>query len=214
MSVQERGEAVVGERTAYRDPKVPRRVLPLAHQSLRLNLLPGERVLGMFACTRLRRSITMLVVTDRRLLTLGDEHVGMPLVDELPRDEVRVVTIEREKVFSTGVVTAHTVHGEVGLGTLTYGKETFNRLEEVLADSSAGALPVIPTQVPGGRPSERLEDDVPGRPPRPPAVPTHPLVVHLTALADLHERGALSDEEFAAAKARLLADPHGAGGRA
>ncbi|GGK79745.1 SHOCT domain-containing protein [Ornithinimicrobium pekingense] len=193
-------------RTAYRDPKVPKRLVPLAQQSLRLNLLPGERVLGMFASTRIRRSVTLLVVTDRRLLTLGDEHVGMPVVDDVLRSDVTEVDIERERVFSTGLVTARTVHGEVNLGTLTYGKETFNTLEEVLARPTAGAMPVIPTFVPGGRGgAEPVEDGpAPG-----PSGSTHPLVVHLTALADLHGRGALTDEEFAAAKARLLADPHG-----
>ncbi|PZU47156.1 MAG: hypothetical protein DI571_04620, partial [Arsenicicoccus sp.] len=32
----------------------------------------------------------------------------------------------------------------------------------------------------------------------------HPLVAQLRGLADLHQRGALSDAEFAAAKARVL----------
>lgn len=172
--------------------------MPLAWQSLRLNLLPGEQVMGMFAVTRLRRSVTMLVVTDLRLLTLGDEHVGMPLVDEVPRDQVSDVAIERERVFSAGVVTAQTTYGEVNLGTLTFGKETFNRLEEVLAAPPERSMPVIPTHGQGGGPGEEI-----------PGPSTHPLVVHLTALAALHERGALTDEEFATAKARLLADPRG-----
>lgn len=198
-------------RTAYRDPKVPKRLVPLANQSLRLNLLPGERVLALFASTRLRRSVTMLVVTDLRLLTLGDEHVGMPVVDEVLRSEVREVHVEREKVFSTGVVTVHTVHGEVNLGTLTYGKATFNKLEEVLATRTPAAMPVIPTHGPGSRAGAEGPEDVPG--PTGGGMPssTHPLVVHLTALADLHERGALTDQEFAAAKARLLADPQALG---
>lgn len=204
------GRVSVDGATPYVDGKVPRRLVPLAHQSLRLNLLPGERVLGMFASTRLRRSVTMLVVTDQRLVTLGDEHVGLPVVDDVRRADVRDVEIEREKVFSTGAVTARTVHGEVGLGTLTYGKETFNALEEVLALPTTAAMPVIPTSGPGRRPTGPVED---GPAPAAAGVPgsTHPLVVHLTALADLHERGALDDEEFAAAKARLLADPSGSG---
>lgn len=195
--------------TPYVDEKVPRRLVPLAHQSLRLNLLPGERVLGMFASTRLRRSVTLLVVTDQRLLTLGDEHVGLPVVDDVLRADVRDVEIEREKVFSTGAVTARTVHGDVGLGTLVYGRRTFNKLEEVLALRTTGTMPIIPTSGPGGRAGAEPVEDRPD--PGTAGAPrsTHPLVVHLTALADLHERGALSDEEFAAAKARLLADPDG-----
>lgn len=212
--MQEQTTGVHGEDTAYIDPKVQRRLLPVVRQSLRLNLLPGEQVLGMFPVTRFRRSVAMLVVTDRRLLTLGDHNVGMPVVDEVVRARVTDVRIEREKVFSTGVVTAVTDEGEVNLGTLTYSGQTFNRLEEVLARTDAGPLPVIPVAAPpavedgaaGGPP----QDDVPSpRPGGPGARSDHPLVVHLTALADLHERGALTDEEFAAAKARLLADPEG-----
>lgn len=194
---------------AYRDSRVPKRTASLAQQSLRLILLPGERVLGMFASTRLRRSVSMLVVTDQRLLTLGDVHVGMPLVDEVLRADVTAVSIEREKLFSTGVVTAHTAEGDVNLGTLNYGTQTFIRLEETLALPVTGAMPVIPTHGPGDPAgAEWLEDR---HTQTAPAVPTsaHPLVAHLTALADLHQRGALTDEEFAAAKARLLASPEG-----
>ena len=212
MSSQTTG--VHGEDTAYRDPKVSERVLPVARQSLRLNLLAGERVLGLFAISRFRRSVTLLVVTDLRLLTLGDQHVGMPVVDEVVRSGVTRVRIEREKVFSAGLVTA--VMGvdedEVNLGTLTYNGQTFLRLEEVLARTGPAGMPLIPVGAPpvGGRDREGgpPEDDVPW-PGSPPVRSDHPLVVHLTALADLHERGVLTDEEFAAAKARLLADPEG-----
>lgn len=197
----------IGE--AYRDPRVPKRILPLAQQSLRLNLLPGEQVLGMFASMRMRRSITMLVVTDLRLVTLGDEHVGMPLVDEVLRADVTDVSVEKEKVFSAGAVTAHTAHGEVNLGTLNYGKDTFIKLAEVLALPTRGAMPVIPTYGSDGRAGGEPSEDRPAGAAPTAAKSTHPLVVHLTALADLYERGVLSDEEFAMAKARLLADPEG-----
>lgn len=203
---------VPGASTAYRDSKVPHRQVRLVHQSLRLVVLPGERLLGMFAVTRLRRSVTVLVVTDRRLLTLGQEHVGMPLVDEVFRDRVEEVHVEKEKIFSTGVVTARTTDGEVNLGTLTYGKETFNALEEILARPVDAPFPVIVAAPPGpGRVEDVLpagEADGTGRPtPVGPSGSDHPLVLHLTALVDLHERGALTDEEFATAKAWLLADP-------
>lgn len=203
------GSSGISEDAPYRDPKVPKRLVPLAHQSIRLHLLPGERVLGMFSSMRMRRSITLLVVTDVRLLTLGDEHVGLPVVDEVLRADVTEVSIEREKVFSVGMVTARTRHGDVNLGTLNYGKQTFLKLEEILALPTSGAMPVIPTSGPSGRAGgEWLEDGPAGAAPETPRS-AHPLVVHLTALADLHQRGALTDEEFTAAKARLLIDPEG-----
>lgn len=210
MSSQTTG--VHGEDTAYRDPKVSERVLPVARQSLRLNLLAGERVLGLFAISRFRRSVTLLVVTDLRLLTLGDQHVGMPVVDEVVRSGVTRVRIEREKVFSAGLVTAETREGEVDLGTLNYGPETFNKLEEVLANTHPAPMLVIPTFVPGASARRETPQDGPGpwdHGAQGDQQSRHPLVVHLTALADLHERGALSEDEFAAAKARLLADPLG-----
>lgn len=207
------------ERTPYVDKKVPKRQVPLARQSLRVILEPDEEIFGMFAVTRFRRSVSMLVITDRRLLTLGDEHVGMPLMDEVLRAEVREVTVEREKVWTTGLVTARTVHGDdMNLGTLTYGSTTFLRLDEVLARPTGGSMPTIPTPGFGARPG--LEDGPdavtaasgPGPAQGPSArgsSTSHPLIAHLTALADLYDRGALTDAEFAAAKHRLLADPEG-----
>lgn len=210
-------QVVTDGRTAYLDTKVPVRVLPLVRQSLLANLQqPDELVLGIFAVTRFRRAVSVLVVTDRRLLTLGLEHDGLPVVDDVLRADVTEVHVEREKIFSTGQVTAHTVHGEVNLGMLVYDDTTFIRLEEALAAKVDGALPVIPTPT-GLDVSSGVEDgwapeDGPTGPSastHPPSLSTHPLVVHLTALADLHERGALTDEEFTTAKARLLADPEG-----
>lgn len=57
--------------TAYRDPKVSHRVMSPVRQSPRLNLLPGEVVLGIFAATRVRRSITTLVITGCRPQSAG-----------------------------------------------------------------------------------------------------------------------------------------------
>lgn len=208
------------ERTPYVDTKVPKRLVPLVRQSLRLILESDEQMFGLFAVVRIRRSISLLVVTDRRLLTLGDEHVSLPLVDEVRRADVREVTIERTKVWTTGLVTARTIHGEeVNLGVLNVvDSSTFLRLEEVLArPTGPSTMPTIPTPgVEVGRNREREDlDDGPastghastGHASTGHASVAHPLVVHLSALADLHDRGALTAEEFTTAKARLLADP-------
>lgn len=206
---------VPGESTAYRDSKVPKRTVPILRQVLRVHLLPGEELLGLFSAYRFRRSITMLVVTDRRLLTLGEMDKGMPIVDEVFRSTVTSVHVEREKVLTAGRVVAETEDGQVNLGTLEFANDgsTFLGLDEVLARrTTASGMPVIP--VPGhvrspepsdgpvGAPAPGDEQAVPGAAGAPAA--THPLIAHLSALADLHERGALTDEEFAAAKARLL----------
>ena len=187
--MQEHVDRVTGQNTAYLDPKVGPRLLDTAFRSLHLALLTGERVLGLFAVTRFRRSVSLLVVTDQRLLTLGDQHVGMPVVDQVRRADVVRLHVERDKVLTTGLVTATTDQGEVNLGTLTYGPETFLRLDEVLARTDA-PMPVIPT------PASPHPGEAPGG-----------LVAQLTALVELHERGGLTAAEFRAAKARLLADP-------
>lgn len=174
-----------------------RRLLDGIRLSLRTRLLPGELVQGLFAVYRMRRTVTALVVTDLRLLTLGDQSVGMPIVDEVHRRDVTEVHIEREKIFSTGVVTADTATGPVNLGTLDYNDDTMRCLADVLARSEESVMPVIPT--PCGPVAEPVPDDTAYS-------AQHPLIAQLTALADLHERGALTDEEFSAAKARLLTD--------
>lgn len=202
-----------GEDTAYRDPKVRKGLLRNIRSSLRPNLIPGETVLGFFVAYRIRRSVSALIVTDRRLLTLGDVSVGMPVVDELDRSEVSEVHIERHKVFSTGAVVATTPEGEVGLGTLDYGNDTFNKLEEVLRRRDTTGMPLIPT--PGGPGQYRREygeeygreGASAGYPVTDTTAPQHPLVAQLRALADLHERGALNDQEFASAKEKLLSEP-------
>lgn len=199
--------------TAYTDPRVSGRLLPSVHRAVRRHLREGERPTGLFAVTRLRRSVTVLVVTDLRLFTLGDDHAGLPMVDEVDRADLRALRVERGRLLSSGSVTASTGTGPVSLGTLVGGPGTFDALEELVTGGPAAALPVIPTSRPDDPGPPRAgepHDPVPPRAPGAddPAVP-HPLVGHLSALADLHRRGDLTDEEFATAKARLLADPPG-----
>lgn len=197
------------EREVHLDPQLPDRLLPMVRQRLMVTLRPSEIVLGMFSVARFRRAVSVLVVTDLRLLTLGESAEGMTIVDELLRADVTDVRIERKRAFSTGEVTATTSGGAVGLGMLNYDDSTFLRLEEVLAARADGTAPPIP--VPGSATASGAEVvDEPRTVLGMPRTPSgHPLVVHLTALADLHGRGALTDEEFALAKARLLADPEG-----
>ncbi|WP_192796588.1 SHOCT domain-containing protein [Serinicoccus kebangsaanensis] len=190
-----------GEDTAYRDKKVGRRTLRALRRSLAVTLQPGEQVEGLFVSWRIRRSISLLVITDRRLLTLGDPSAGLPVVDDVPRSEVTELHVERVKTFSMGRVTAVTDADAVNLGTLDYGPETFLGLDEVWARGGGPRLPVIPTL---GRPgAEPPPEDAPVGP----SGGRHPLVAELESLADLHRRGALTDGEFAAAKARLLRGP-------
>lgn len=227
--MQQRGPTgILGEGTAYRDSKVPDKLMgPLRH-SLRVHLLPGEELLGLFAAWRLRRPITTLVVTDLRLLTLGEVDKGLPVVDEVDRAAVTDLHVERTKLLSSGRVSAETHLGSISLGTLDYAGDgsTFLGLDEVLArDVSDAGLPVIPvpgpvdaagqTGAPGQQgPAGPADTPVLSGPQDGPPVEDvspdgrgHPLITHLTALADLHERGALTDEEFTAAKARLLQSP-------
>lgn len=208
---------VPGEGTAYRDSKVPKRHLPTIRQALRQHLLPGEQLLGLFTVWRLRRSVTLLVVTDRRLLTLGEREKGLPIVDEVDRSTVTALTVEREKAFSTGTVVAETAEGRSNLGVLDYASDgsTFLGLDRVLATEVGSGMQVIPVPGQQGWSGGAPRDTVPPvGVPSPPAVGmetggTHPLVAQLQALAELREGGALTEEEFVAAKARLLGSAEG-----
>lgn len=198
--------ALPGEETAYRDAKVRRRLLERIRRSLGPQLSPGEEVQGLFSAYRMRRSVEAIVITDRRLLSLGDVSMGMPIIDEVARAEVLEVHVEREKILSAGAVTVRTATGTVGLGTIAFGEDTLGSFEEVLV-RRARTMPVIPT--PGGGGSEVLADVPSANGVEPSGPGAHPLVTQLERLADLHERGALDDEEFARAKARLLGDRPG-----
>lgn len=208
---------IPGESTAYRDSKVPKRYLPTIRQALRQHLLPGEQLLGLFTVWRLRRSVTLLVVTDRRLLTLGEREKGLPIVDEVYRSKVTALSVEREKVFSSGTIVAETAEGRTNLGVLDYAPDgsTFLEFDRVLATQVGPGMQVIP--VPG---QQEWSGSVPRDEVPPVDVPsptgtgqetggTHPLVTQLQALAELRERGALTEDEFAAAKARLLGGAEG-----
>lgn len=213
---------ILGESTAYRDSKVPKRHLPTIRVALRQHLLPDEQLLGLFTVWRLRRSVSLLVVTDRRFLTLGDREKGMPVVDEVYRSEVTALKVEREKTFSSGTVVAETGEGRTHLGVLDYAADgsTFLGLDEVLARDAGRpdgmqVIPVPGQQWSGAPPSD---DALPARVPVPdPAGASseseddaaHPLVRQLQALAALRRDGALTEAEFVAAKQKLLADEEG-----
>lgn len=197
-----------GESTAYRDSKVQEKWMPTIRQTLRLHMLPEEQLLGLFASWRLRRATAVLVVTDRRLLTLGDQEKGMPVMDEVYRSSLIRLHVERDKMLTSGKLVAETENGMVGLGTLDYASDgsTFQGLDAVMARTvdSAG-MPVIPVPGTQGERQRRPGVSPPSDGPAPDS--PHPLVAHLQSLADLHGSGALTDEEFAAAKAKLLANP-------
>lgn len=76
----------------------------------------GEDAQAMYGITRLRRSVNVLIVTDRRLLTLGEARSGFPIVDSVIG--IRGFHLETAKMFSWGRLEVTTVDGVVGLGTL------------------------------------------------------------------------------------------------
>jgi hypothetical protein len=98
-------------------------------------------------------------------------------------------------------------------------KETAEQLGETLTATAAasavlaGLMLLIGAFVPGGHragppPPDPAPEPAPGLPPDPPRTPD--LAAQLSQLGALHTAGHLSDEEFAAAKRRLLRmDAHG-----
>ena len=94
----------------------------------------------------------------------------------------------------------------VGGGAYMAGKATANRRADQAAmeadqDDRISALEQQQSQQP-----QDQDPAAQAPPPQAPAAPqSSPMIDQLNQLAELHERGVLSDDEFAAAKAKLFA---------
>ena len=180
------------------DPTVPAKQLASIHRAVRAHGETGEQVLGIFGATRWTRPVTSIVVTDRTLFNLGPSEEGHRVLDEVRVADLLEVRVERESFLKGGEVRAVTSWGEVYLGMLNVGSrpDVWAVWDEVMDDLDAARSVVD------------ADTDRPGDDPGP--VPTGgylPLVAQLAELGRLHEAGLLTDEEFAAAKARVLQAP-------
>lgn len=187
------------------DPTIATSQQPEALRAAEAACLPGERLLGLFTATRLVRMTSYLLVTDQRILTLGLLHKGYPVLDEIDLFAVESVRIERDKILRYGDVVVTSVNGQVeGYGALNSGKKyiAFDLMEEVVQEAlerhRSNPAPLLPA--PGGTGGREV---LPGKDPVD-GEGDADLVSQLTELARLHEADLLTDDEFAAAKARVL----------
>ncbi|GGK70219.1 SHOCT domain-containing protein [Ornithinimicrobium pekingense] len=185
------------------DPSIPEDALLEVRTILARRLGTGERPLGVFAVSRLRRLVSYLVVTDVRLVTLGLRHQDHPVVDSVRHSVVEKVLLDRRSLLRSGEVRTRDTSGVTTyLGCLDPGRggAALDLFESVVeqARSGTGAMTTIPTPAPPG-PQGVVHGAHEGGP-----VGADPLPQQLGELARLHEEGLLTEDEFSAAKARLL----------
>ena len=163
-----------------------------------------EAALGVFAVSRLRRLVSYLVVTDRRLLTVGLRHQDHPVVDSVLHSVVEDVTLERRSTLRSGEVRTRDVDGVTTyLGCLdrSRGGAALDLFDAVVEEARSGTRAMTPIRTPApaepqpsGHVAEAEGADDAG--------PT--LLRQLTELGRLHREGLLTEEEFTTAKARVL----------
>ena len=186
--------------------------------------LEEEEMIAVLGLVRVRSRVSTLVVTTRRLLTLGRAGEGFPVLEQFAHDDVLGVHVERDSLLAQGHVRVRTAEQTRLLGALTPPGEarTYEIFERALeqveqrrrrgpgpagADRPESERPMLPgprmqtIPVPGaplsGAQDGPVQDDVGES-------AAVPLVAQLAELAGLHRGGALTDEEFSRAKARLL----------
>lgn len=193
--------------------------------------LEGEEMIAVLGLVRVRSRVSTLVVTTRRLLTLGRAGDGFPVLELFAHDDVLGVHVERDSLLAQGHVRVRTAEQTRLLGALTPPGEarTYDIFERALeqaeqrrrrgpgpgpagADRPESGQPVLPgprmqtIPVPGaplsGAQDGPVQDDM-GQDDVGESSAA-PLVAQLAELAGLHQDGALTDEEFSRAKARLL----------
>lgn len=103
--------------------------------------------------------------------------------------DLQIHTLDNQVTNSLGLKTSNKGHNEVGLALQDAGNSLLGIASQPPAGDSAPRHQALPTQDAAGSSSDRG---------------VVPVGARLRELADLHQEGVLSDEEFAAAKARLL----------
>ncbi|MCE1178565.1 MAG: SHOCT domain-containing protein [Micrococcales bacterium] len=165
------------------------------------HLVPGEGLIGLFRVVNFNPSMDYLAVTSRRLLGLS--YLCEKIND---RGSFALRDIWSVDLTDKGFVevTAHPVDGTPGRGrSVTYKLVESDDTAELLAclrrvrprgPLEAGTLGPAGDPVLGPDGADALADSsTPGE-----------LAAALERIAGLHAGGALTDEEFAAAKARML----------
>lgn len=181
----------------------------------------AEETIAVLGLVRARSEVSALAVTTHRLLTLGRAAQGYLLLEQIPHGDIVQTHVERDSLLAQGRVRVHTGDGVRLLGVLTPtgDQRAFDLLELALERVPRGMQTIMVPSAPGATPPTQPPEDsaepvtAPAEPVAAPAEPVaqspedgdrHPVVAQLVELAGLHRTGALTDEEFSAAKARLL----------
>jgi hypothetical protein len=154
-------------------------------------LADGERILrawkGMWSGDN---ESGALICTDRGLITVHPSHSGAPRAQRYPWNRITGVRTVRNMLY----VQVHTMAlGPFHFSLFVPGRakarseEARELIETALAEMRTARTAPVPVATN--------------------AAPTKAMIDELERLATLHEQGALSDDEFATAKTRLLQPP-------
>ncbi|MGO0576822.1 SHOCT domain-containing protein [Ornithinimicrobium panacihumi] len=197
------------------DPTLARSKLAEIRTSAQRECRAGEQVVGIFALSRFSGDVEVLVLTDARVFSLSPVSNGARhLVESLELSELQEVFVQRKGVLRYGTVHAVPLEGDsLPLGYLNTKAETLDLFEETWAAARAGGR-MLRLETPGlgplrHGPDPQDHDPQAGGPPEVQegderVAQADLLIGHLTELGRLREAGLLTEEEFSAAKARVL----------
>jgi hypothetical protein len=147
---------------------------------------PDETVLDFVAAASSANTV-LLVVTDRRLFRFQHGWFSQE-VDEIPLAQITAVNCDKSLTWGWQLV-VHAAGRSEPLEALPYDDDYVTRFVAALRTAVARATGPAPTPVTGGQPASDADDPV----------------AQLERLAALRQAGMLTQEEFEAAKARVLA---------
>jgi len=149
-------------------------------------LAPDERLLAVADVTSAGPVTIGVAVTDQRIVGVpkSSEH---PIELQVRRGELTDVHFDKRLVFSYLIGVTGDTKVEFGIALIDERKFLQPFLDRLLAPQPSPGISLVKKTPP---------------PPEPSADPT--IVDELVKLADLHERGLLTDDEFQAAKAAVI----------
>lgn len=165
-------------------------------------LKPQEIVRAVLPIFRMKKNDEIVVLTNERILTIHFRFSGeMFVVDDLWLAMIRGIRVSRSG-FSIGRIDLDFGNGSMHLGSIQ-GKRSvpdIAAIERALDQYSFArhSSSTAAGSSPGTEAEGWIEFNVAS------VQPANELVRILSEFSDLHDRGKLTDEEFAAAKARII----------
>lgn len=161
-------------------------------------MAPGERLLALADVTSVSPLSIGLAVTDQRIVAVP-KGPRTPVELQVHRGQLRDVRFDKRLLFT--YLIGITGDGEHDFGIALSGDRAFLQpfLDQLLAPTAPTSPPTAPTPPPTAGISLVKKRPEPATPATEPTIADE-----LVKLADLHQRGLLTDEEFQSAKAAVI----------